>query len=130
MSILGSIIGSGIAEPIKAIGNIVDNLFTSDDERGKNEIAKAQIAQVLLMGQIETNQIEAQHRSIWVAGWRPAIGWICALGLFYDFFLRPIANGFGYHFPSLDSQTLYPLITGMLGFGALRTLEKFGNKTK
>lgn len=127
---LGKVLGSGISEPIKEIGNIFDKLFTSDDERNKAEIAKLEIEKALLMGQIETNQEEAQHRSIFVAGWRPAIGWTCALGLFYDFLLRPIGVGLGYPFPSLNIGDLISLVVALLGLGTLRTAEKFGNKTK
>ena len=128
--LVGETVGTGIAQPIKEVGNILDKLFTSDDERNKAEIAKLEIEKTLLMGQIQTNQQEAVHRSIFVAGWRPAIGWTCAIGLFYDVLLRPIAVGFGYPFPSLDTASLISLIVALLGLGTLRTTEKFGNKTK
>ena len=120
----------GIAAPIEAVGNIIDKLFTSDDERLGRKEAMERWKQQPQMAQVELNKIEAQHRSIFVAGWRPAIGWVCAIGLLYNLILRPVANGFGGEFPAIDSSTLHSLIIALLGLGGLRTFEKIKGKTR
>lgn len=130
MAILEKIIGGSLASPITAIGNVLDKIFTSDEEKLDKKAILAKIALEPQIAQTEINKIEASHRSIFVAGWRPAIGWTCALGLLYDFIIRPIANGFGLDFPSIDTSSLNSLIIALLGLGTLRTAEKFGNKSK
>ena len=130
MAILEKIIGGSLASPITAIGNVLDKIFTSDEEKLDKKAILAKIALEPQIAQTEINKIEAGHRSIFVAGWRPAIGWTCALGLLYDFIIRPIANGFGLDFPSIDTSSLNSLIIALLGLGTLRTAEKFGNKAK
>jgi len=83
-----------------------------------------------LMGQIETNKIEASHSSIFVAGWRPFIGWVGGVGLAYTFVLSPFieliarARGFVGEMPMPDANQLMTLITAMLGVGAMRSYEK------
>ena len=130
MSVLGSLFGAGIAAPIEAVGNVLDKLFTSDNERLDKKIILERLAQQPGLAQVELNKVEAQHRSIFVAGWRPAIGWCCAIGLFYDFLLMPIANGFGATFPGIDAAALHSLIIALLGLGGLRTVEKLGRRAK
>ena len=85
----------------------------------------------LVQGQLEINKQEAQHASIFVAGWRPAIGWICGLGLVMHYIVLPlvvwVAFLAGYDLssaPKLDIGDLMVLLTGMLGLGGLRTYEK------
>jgi hypothetical protein len=80
--------------------------------------------------QLAVNEKEAQSSSLFVAGWRPAIGWVCALALAYQFILRPLgiftAQSLGHPIatpPGLD-DTLWQLLFGMLGLGSLRTFEK------
>src|SRR6185369_5281932 len=84
-----------------------------------------------MMGQIGTNTEEAKNGNMFVSGWRPAVGWICAVGLGYSYVVEPFSSWvatvvFGYAgtFPMLDSSQLYGLVTGMLGFGGLRAYEK------
>lgn len=80
--------------------------------------------------QIEVNKVEAANPNLFVAGWRPAIGWICGAGLGIQFIINPIATwiaALAKHpilFPSLDLGTLMTLLLGMLGLGGLRTYEK------
>ena len=74
--------------------------------------------------QTEVNKQEAKHSNVFVAGWRPFIGWVGGLSLFYQFLFRPIAVGFGGDFPPIETEALYPIILGMLGLGGLRTYEK------
>ena len=90
-------------------------------ERQAHEIAKAQIA---------VNNTEAAHKSLFVAGWRPATGWICASGLGFNYIVVPLGNfylavsGNSIVIPSLDLSEMLPVLMGMLGLGAYRTYEK------
>lgn len=83
-----------------------------------------------LMGQMEINKTEAQHASIFVAGWRPFIGWTGGVGLAYSFVLAPFiefiarANGYVQEMPMPDAGALMTLVTAMLGVGAMRSYDK------
>ena len=86
----------------------------------------------LIKVQNEVNKIEAQHRSIFVAGWRPFIGWVCGVALLYNFILRDIiAWVYPEQIPpALQMDHLITILLGMLGLGGLRTYEKLKDKTK
>ena len=74
--------------------------------------------------QADTNAVEAANPNLFVSGWRPAIGWIGAAGLAYQYIVRPLAVGAGAHdLPALDSS-LMELVWALLGLGGLRTFEK------
>jgi len=82
------------------------------------------------VAQIELNKVEAAHKSMFVAGWRPAVGWVCALAMLLNFILIPFIN-LGLEFAGLDLQldlidmeTMMPVLFGMLGLGGMRTAEK------
>ena len=87
-------------------------------------------AQELAKGQIEVNKMEAASSSMFVAGWRPAVGWICALGFASNFILIPMANfalalaTIEVQIPMIDTSQMMPVLMGMLGLGTLRTVEK------
>lgn len=96
------------------------------------ELVKMQVSGELeqLAGQLEVNKVEAANSSLFVAGWRPFIGWVCGAALAYQFVIRPIVTwavpSMGYQIaemPGLDDN-LWELLTGMLGLGGLRTYEK------
>lgn len=98
----------------------LDDLKDKTDERFHDE----------LMGQIEVNKVEATNTNVFVAGWRPAVGWICAFGLGWQFVLSPFVEvisrwlGWTGQMPVVDASTLLTLVLGMLGIGAQRTFEK------
>ena len=119
------------------ISNLLDKVIPDADERSRlaheiatlaerqaHEIAKAQIA---------VNKEEASHASMFVSGWRPAVGWVCCAGLASNYLLVPFANfGLGiagsvYMVPLLDLSEMMPVLLGMLGLGAMRTVEKTKN---
>ncbi len=77
----------------------------------------------LLVGQMEINKIEAAHSSIFVSGWRPAVGWICGGGLLYNTILSPFLD-IWLEVPEVDVSLLMPVLMGMLGLGAMRSFEK------
>jgi hypothetical protein len=87
-------------------------------------------AQELAKAQLEVNKTEAAHRSLFVSGWRPAVGWTCCIGLASQYILIPMANfalalaDSTIEIPVLDMATMMPVLMGMLGLGAMRTIEK------
>lgn len=89
--------------------------------------------QRLIELQAEINKLEAQHRSIFVAGWRPFIGWICGFALGYNFIIRDLAIfvfGIDKVPPALQMEHLMTVLLGMLGLGGMRTFEKLKDKTR
>lgn len=139
-----------IAPILEGIGKIADNLFTSDKERLDAEldlrkigIEAAKIDASLLTGQQDINKTEALHASVFVAGWRPAIGWVCVAALGYQFVLYPLMVwGWGSMQavgwvpatlpppPIIDTDALMILLTGMLGLAGARTFEKVKGVSK
>ncbi len=88
--------------------------------------------QKLIELQSEINKVEAQHRTIFVAGWRPFIGWVCGFALAYNFVLRDMLIWyFGQEGvpPALQMEHLMTVLVGMLGLGGMRTFEKLNNKS-
>ena len=87
------------------------------------------LAQVDL-AQLGINKVEAVHRSMFVAGWRPFIGWTCGVALMYTYVLQPILvfglaqSGYLVDLPRMDLGELMPVLMGMLGLGGLRSWEK------
>ena len=108
---------------IKEAGTAIDKIFTSDDERNQAKIAMKELDLAIDKGQIEINKTEAAHKSIFVAGWRPFIGWVCGCALAYHFILHPIVEAF-VDIPDIDAGMLMHLVLAMLGMGGMRTYEK------
>ena len=116
--------------------------FVEDTDK-KNELAHEiatmaeRHAQELAKGQLAINAEEAKSRNIFIAGWRPFVGWTCGLALFVHFLAIPMADVltayFGYappSYPAFDMDTLMTVLLGMLGLGGLRTYEKHKGITK
>jgi hypothetical protein len=88
------------------------------------------------LAQLDINKTEAAHRSIFVAGWRPFIGWSCGLAMCLNFLIFPLASfilaqtGHLVELPNLDMAQMMPVLMGMLGLGGLRTVEKIKKITK
>ena len=114
-----------------------------EDKDKKNELAHEiatmaeRHAQELAKGQLDINKEEAKHRSIFVSGWRPFVGWTCGAALCYHFILAPLilfGVGISGHtvppLPELDMGSLMTVLMGMLGLGGLRTFEKTKGLTK
>lgn len=85
------------------------------------------------IAQIQLNSVEAAHQSLFVAGWRPAVGWVCALAMLLNFILIPFIN-LGMEFAGVDIRldliemdTMMPVLLGMLGLGGMRSYEKARN---
>jgi len=125
---------------LPVVGDVLDRFFPNKEEKEKaaREI-EAKLAEHLAkidIAQLEVNKQEAAHRSMFVAGWRPFVGWTCGLALFYTYVAQPIAifvmaqTGDLVQLPHLDLSTMMPVLLGMLGLGGLRTYEKFKGVTK
>lgn len=88
--------------------------------------------QRLIELQAEINKLEAQHRSLFVSGWRPSLGWVCSLAFAYHFVAFPIIKTIypQVDFPVLETEPLFTVLLGMLGLGGMRTFEKIKDKTR
>ena len=119
MSIVASLVGP--------VTGLLDKFIEDKDHKNAlaHEIAtmSERHAQEALKGQLESNKMEAAHKSLFVAGWRPAIGWICALGLLYNTIIANIIS-IWVAVPEVDTTLLVPVMMGMLGLGAMRSYEK------
>lgn len=119
---------------ISPVTKLLDKVIPDADERYRlaHEIATLAERQAheIAKEQIKTNQVEAAHRSLFVAGWRPGAGWICVSGLGFNYIVVPLGNfylalsGSSVIIPSLDLSEMMPVLMGMLGLGAYRTYEK------
>jgi len=131
MGFLSGLLGGSAAAPITAVGNVLDSLFTSDEEKLDKQALLTKLAQQPNLAQVELNKVEAGHRSIFVAGWRPAIGWVCAIGLLMTFIVNPFLQWLtGDAGPALPNDIILELVLALLGLGALRTVEKMNGKAK
>ncbi len=98
--------------------------------RQSGELAELASETDIAKGQIEINVEEAKHQNIFVAGWRPFIGWVCGGSLAFHFMVRPIAAVFGATVPSLDIGDLIAILIPLLGLGGMRTYEKLRGVSK
>ena len=132
MGILSSLFGGGraVAQPIEAIGNIIDNVFTSDEERAQGELLKQKLAMQPSMMQAEIMKVQANHRSTFVAGARPFLMWVCGLGFLFAFVINPILQWVAPELgsPELPLDAMLELTLAMLGLAGLRTVEKLNGK--
>ncbi|MBF0375073.1 MAG: hypothetical protein HQL39_16855 [Alphaproteobacteria bacterium] len=122
---------AGLAAPIL---NVVDEMFETDEERSaaraKLQATLLDIAQKNDLAQLDVNKAEAQTGSLFIAGWRPAIGWVCAAGVGWSFVGQPVATwalavaGVGASIPVIPTEHLFEMVLAMLGMGGLRTFEK------
>ena len=121
---------------LPAVTDVIGRFLPEDKEaRAK---AERQLEQQLAthlakidVAQLEINKTEAAHRSIWVSGWRPFIGWSCGVALAWSYVVTPILHfglaqaGLLVDLPAMDMSEMMPVLMGMLGLGGLRTFEKF-----
>ncbi len=130
---LGKLFGG---DTIKAVGNVIDDMHFSGEEKEKVKLQMKEIDAKLKEKQLDINKAEASHRSIFVSGWRPFLGWVSGLSIGYVYLFQPILDMILQMFQvqvdwvQLDLGQLMPLVLGMLGLGGLRTFEKARNLTK
>jgi hypothetical protein len=128
-------------DPITAIlsvGNsLIDRLIP---DKTAAAAAKAQLVQMQIQGDLEAmkgqlaaDTAEAANQSVFVAGWRPFVGWVCGLAFAYALILQPfiLLSITAFHvqidrsqIPTLDLSTMMPILIGMLGLGAMRSYDK------
>ena len=126
---------------IGPVTGLLDKFIEDKDQKNKlaHELATMadQHAQQALLAQLEINKAEAASGSLFKGGWRPAVGWVCAIAFAYHFILKDLII-FGAIFagvdlpemPEFDMGTLLTVLGGMLGIGSLRTYEKQKGLTK
>lgn len=127
-----------LGDLIDGVKDIVSEVVVDKDKRDQVNLelrrledqAQARI-DAQIAAQIEVNKVEAASSSVLVAGWRPAVGWICAVALAYSFILMPFMAFFARvtfdytgEFPSIDMDAFLYVLLGMLGIGGMRTFEK------
>ena len=121
---------------IDPISNILDKFVADKDLKHKLEHELKTELHRANMAQIEVNKEEAKHRTVFVAGWRPFTGWVCATALAYHFILEPVIvfvlalYNIQLTLPQFDMASLLTVLMGMLGLGGLRTYEKKQGLTK
>jgi hypothetical protein len=137
----GGNVNKMISALIPAVTGILDKFVPDADTKNKlaHEIAtmSERHAQEALLAQLEINKAEAASGSLFKGGWRPAVGWVCAIAFAYHFILKDLII-FGASFaglelpdmPEFDMGTLLTVLGGMLGIGGLRTYEKKSGLTK
>ena len=119
---------------IGPVTGLLDKFIEDKDQKARlaHDLATMadQHAQELAKGQMAINQVEAAHKSLFVSGWRPAVGWVCVLGMFGNFITIPFSNfvlallGINIVIPLVPLETMMPVLMGMLGLGAMRSYEK------
>lgn len=127
----------GVGAIIESVGKVAGDLITTEKERRQLDLEEKKIDQATDLAQIEVNKVEAASSSVFVAGWRPAIGWIGAAAMAYQFLLYPMflwvwtyLQGTGWipkelqPPPVLDADQLWVILSGILGIAGMRSFEK------
>jgi hypothetical protein len=118
---------TGIGEVAGVVGSVIDRIWPNKTEQEKQEM---QAAMLVVQGQLDVNKAEAGSSSVFVAGWRPFIGWVCGGACAWNWIGLPIAKaglalaGVTLDLAPADLTEMLPVLMGMLGLGALRTFEK------
>jgi hypothetical protein len=130
--------------PIPIIGELIDEIGAAARQVLPNKEAEREFELKLadirdrvearvheqVMGQVEVNKVEASHRSIWVAGWRPFVGWVAGCGIAWTFVIAPLVEwvsrlwGWTGEMPEVDVAQLMTLVLAMLGVAGMRSFDK------
>jgi len=115
---------------IQPVASILDKFIVDKDLKVKLQHELETAIHSANLAQLEVNKSEAAHKSIFVAGWRPFVGWVCGVSLAYHFIVAPLLqfgfalSGMEQELPEFDFSQLSTVLMGMLGLGGLRTFEK------
>lgn len=118
---------TGIGPVADLAKSVIDRLWPNKTEQEKAEL---QAAMMVVQGQLEINKAEAGSQSTFVAGWRPFIGWVCGSACAWNWIGFPVGKflltlaGVTVNLQPADLSEMWPVLLGMLGLGALRTVEK------
>lgn len=120
-----------VGDIIETVGKVADDLFTSDDERAKAELDAYNAESARMQGQVDINKEEAKSSSVFVAGARPFIMWVCGLAFAYASIVEPVLRfsakvWFNYagDFPVIDTNLTMQVLFGILGLGVMRSYDK------
>ncbi len=127
---------NGIGDAFSKVTNAIGLLPA--DKQAEITTALANLQAQSQQAQNDINKIEAASSNLFIAGWRPFIGWVCGIAIAYNFLLMPFGNlillilgKIGLHvdfaMPAVDYGELWTLVTAMLGLGTMRTVEKMNN---
>ena len=136
LGIIQGLLGGGQGGALKTISKVIDDLHTSDEEKLDKKILMQRLQQKLAEKQLDVNAKEAGHRSIFVSGWRPFIGWCGGFALAFEFILSPGIEwyskfaGLNLTAPEIQTGPLLAIVTSMLGVASLRSFEKAKGLTK
>lgn len=122
---------------IPLLGTILDKIFPNAEDAAKAKLELLKLEQEGAFKQIALNQAEATNSSVFVASWRPFVGWTCGMIFAYTYLLQPLAififTYLGHPVPALpqlETGEIMTVLLGMLGLGGLRTFEKIKGVTK
>ena len=136
MSFINKIIGAGVKETLGGVGQLAKDLRSaitgeiSPDKKAEIENKILELEKAAQQAQNNINLEEAKHKSLFVAGWRPFIGWVCGVGIAYQFLFHPalvwalVLLNIDADPPTIDRDGLMALVVPLLGLGAYRTIEK------
>ena len=115
---------------ITALLPLIEKLIPDKDAREKATAELERLDQAgelqVMLAQIAANRSEGRHASMFVAGWRPMVGWICAVALANNFLIVPYVDAV----QPLDMGVMMPILMGMLGLGTMRTVERLRGKAR
>ena len=127
MGIWDKIFGSGVGAVADGVGSLALDIREAIKGKELNPMKQLELIAKAAETQGKVNAIEANHRNVFIAGWRPFIGWVCGIALAYHFIIRDFILFIWPHLadlPSLEMDQLMTVLLGMLGLGGLRTFEK------
>lgn len=145
MKVLGEDIN--INETLKDLNNVANSVRSaltgdiSPEKRADMQMMLLMAENKIMQAQIAVNMEEAKSPSLFTSGWRPAVGWVCVITLFYNFIGAPLFH-YGIQFfkdylqspvpplPNLDNGELMTLLLGLLGLGGYRSWEKISGVVK
>ncbi|MCF2856487.1 holin family protein [Pseudoalteromonas sp. SMS1] len=132
MSWFTSLFMGDVREPLNVVGNIIDELYTSEEEVLEQQVLKARLLTKRSEIQAQINSVQASHRSVFVAGARPFLMWVCGFGFLFAFVINPILQWLlpEHGVPELPLDVMLELTLGMLGLAGLRTIEKIKGVAK
>lgn len=127
---------TGIGTAAKDIRQAITGELSAD-KKAEIQMQLLNMEEKAMQAQIAVNVEEAKNLSLFTSGWRPAVGWVCVMALFYNYIGAPLFH-YGIQFfekavpqlPALDTGELMTLLFGLLGLGAYRTYEKVSGVTK
>ena len=119
---------------IGPVTGLLDKFIEDKDQKARlaHDLATMadQHAQELAKGQLAINLSESKHQSLFISGWRPALGWVAVMGMAGNYITIPFTNfvlallEIDITIPLIPLETMMPIVMGMLGLGGLRTFEK------